>query len=89
MDSYTVKNEIDDFSYEEYHFFQSRREWILQYYYLYRRATKRHGYKIEKRYNRIDRRGNTVSVEEIEITQTIKDKLLNAIIADFRVEKEI
>jgi len=82
-----IERQIDVLTREEFYFVDLNKCWKLQRYYLLKKKTKRHKPIPIKYYDRIDSRECNIKVEEINLDDEIKKRLLDEIVKKFKVEK--
>jgi len=70
---------------QDYHFWLDENTIVLNRYYHSTRATKRHGWKADKSYNRILSRDSTIKFEDIPMNQFIINKIKEKVIASLIV----
>jgi tRNA isopentenyl-2-thiomethyl-A-37 hydroxylase MiaE len=79
---------VDDFHKKEYifWFYDNRDVLYLDKYYECERKTKRHAWKIVKKYDRIDNRYNEIKASEVPLTEELKEQAKKILIDSIQVK---
>jgi hypothetical protein len=82
-----VNNKIDDLNMEEWYFTLEGRVFILDRYYFWVRASKRHKFNTTIHYNRYDKRTNNIEENRIEISNEIQEMIKEVVHKNLIVSK--
>ncbi|MDP2692738.1 MAG: hypothetical protein Q8O88_03820 [bacterium] len=80
---------IDDLNHEVFRFYfdENRSTLYLDYYGWYHRDTKRHGWKCQKHYNRLDDRGSDMKEEAVLLSDAVKEMAIKQFAEKLKVKK--
>ena len=91
-----VEYPIDNLTKEvfRFHFFERNNKLVLDHYHLMKRETKRHKFRIEKKYERLsyNERGcgaNVIDKQDVPLTDAVKDNAKQIFIRSIAVDFEI